>query len=97
MDFSGAPLSVKIQNKSLIPIVGVGLQLVCEAIGGKPRPVISWWKDDEELQGADIKAGIGHTFYFPASLIYLFCRSQMMASPVLALSILSPQCLKQEI
>ena len=56
MDFSGAPLSVKIQNKSLIPIVGVGLQLVCETIGGKPRPIISWWKDDQQLEGAKIKA-----------------------------------------
>lgn len=95
IDVSGAPISVTIQNKSVIPIVGVRLELVCEAIGGNPRPSISWWKDEEEMEGAEIRACIVIIIF----LIRLaeFCRYLKMARALSAISGTSPQCLKKEI
>ena len=52
------PLTVNILGKSKIPIAGQNQTIECEVSGSRPKPIITWWKDQKALTGAVIQVNL---------------------------------------
>lgn len=50
--FTVRPLSIKLVGENRPLSAEVSVNISCRVIGAKPTPIITWWKDDNQMKDA---------------------------------------------